>query len=130
MKCNSCGTEISNDNSFCPNCGKKIESVDGKNEITNDSQKSKSKVALVLSLIPVIIFLFCLIYSGGSTSEGGVGAIWWIAMFYFMTVGVPLYVASLILGIESYKAERNRLSLISIILNILLVVGIIIVFSL
>ena len=41
-----------------------------------------SKVSLVLSVVPIsillIVFLFCLVVSGGNVSENDMGAVWWL----------------------------------------------------
>lgn len=96
------------------------------------------KISFILSMIPIAAlveaFLFCFISSGGSLSEAGGGAVWWLFII-FLWLLVPtatvLGVISLIFGIISLKAQKSKLSYISIciaVLDILGVVGFLIYF--
>ena len=62
-------------------------------------------IALILSLIPVVVFLFCLITSGGSSDEGGEGAVWWLLLIYYWSLGIPLLITSIVLAIIGLKKD-------------------------
>lgn len=41
-----------------------------------DGYSKYAIASLVITLIPVVLFLYCYMTSGGSTNEGGAGAVW------------------------------------------------------
>ena len=63
------------------------------------------KIALILSFIPIILFIFCFIYSGGSSDESGEAAIWWLLILYYWSFGVPLLITSIVLAIIGLKKD-------------------------
>lgn len=98
----------------------------------NKSGKSGYSIAsLVLSAAPIIIlllgFLFCLIVSGGSTSENDMGAVWWLFLFLILII-VPVAIAtnilSIIFGIIGLKRKKTIFSWAGIAIVILEIVAI------
>lgn len=69
--------------------------------------RPSTKAAGVLLLASGMLYLYCLIYSGGSGDENGPGAVWWLFIFF----GVPLLVGGIGLFIMSVIAELNRIKL-------------------
>ena len=73
MKCPNCGTNISNDTKFCPNCGKALESVkvSSKSNINSknifDMFLAKPKIVFLVFIVIILIIAFMLV--GGNNSD-------------------------------------------------------------
>ena len=128
--CSNCGSELSNNETHCVNCGLCIKKDMNYNKgyfDTGDTydikklEKSEknAKISLILALIPIALICYCLVVSHGETSEAGDGAIWWLLILYYLSIGFPIAITSLILGITSYKTQKNKLALWSIVIDIL-----------
>ena len=76
-----------------------------KSKKKSSSFSGYGKIALILSFIPIILFIFCFIYSGGSSDESGEGAIWWFLILYYWSFGVPLLITSIVLAIIGLKKD-------------------------
>lgn len=76
-----------------------------KSKKKSSSFSGYGKIALILSFIPIILFIFCFIYSGGSSDESGEGAIWWLLILYYWSFGVPLLITSIVLAIIGLKKD-------------------------
>jgi len=120
--CSKCGTKLNGDEINCNNCNfeikKDINDLSNSNE--NDMKtQNKSKVtgiiSLILALIPYLLFIFCLIASGGSLSEADDGAVWWLFVMY-APFSIPIAITSYICAVVSSKNKKNKLATISIIL--------------
>ncbi len=81
------------------------EPEEPKSKKKSSSFSGYGKIALILSFIPIILFIFCFIYSGGSSDESGEGAIWWLLISYYWSFGVPLLIASIVLAIIGLKKD-------------------------
>ena len=139
--CSNCGNKLNANTTHCGYCGKCLENIsvnsntnNNTNDLNNSSNnimsnyyndklyirmsesKKYARISLILALIPVILIVFCYIKSLGSFDESGAGAIWWIVILYFMTVGIPVAIASIILGIVSFLYNKNALAIISILI--------------
>lgn len=92
-------------------------------------KKQDSKVWSILSIIatiiPIMLWSYCLIVSGGSTSENGSGAIWWLMVMYYWTLGFPLAVISIVFGIIGLRTSLRRLSIISLLLKATMIIAIV-----
>ena len=82
-----------------------------------------SKASLFLSISPLVIvlliFLFCLILSGGHGSDNDAGAIWWVFVAS-LTILIPLTIITSVLavvfGIIGLKGQKTMFSWSGIIL--------------
>ena len=74
--------------------------------------------AIILSLIPVIVYVSCFFGSSGSTSEDGTGAVWWLLVIYYWTVGIPIFIASVILGLIGLKNPNKQPAQISFFIHL------------
>lgn len=65
MNCNNCGTEIKDNQKFCPKCGRKIDvSIDGNLSVTNiepNSNKKKIIIAVIVVILVILITIFAVI---------------------------------------------------------------------
>ena len=116
--CKKCGKELNSNEVCCPNCKEQVmnnteyyRALNKEKALKNSSRNSK--IAFVLSLLALALSIYCFIASGGDSSEGGAGAVWWSMLFF----GYPMLLASVILGLESFTANRNKLALCSLILD-------------
>jgi hypothetical protein len=97
-----------------------------------DKKKEENKrhifayVALCTSLIPIIVFLYCLIESGGSGDESGAGAVWWLMFIYCISLGVPVFVISVVFAALGINSKKKKLAIISLAITLMPVVLIIV----
>ena len=76
-------------------------------------------LSMVCSMIPVIIWTYCFITSGGDTQENGRGAVWGLIFFYYFTVGFPLSGLSIVFGVAGLNTRLGRLARISLSIKML-----------
>lgn len=95
---------------------------------TNQNKKQDRKVWSILSIIatsmPIFLWLFCLIVSGGNTSENGSGGVWWLMIMYYWSIGIPLAILSIVFGIIGLTTSLRRLAAISLMLKIATIIAI------
>lgn len=134
--CSNCGNKINPNATHCGFYGKYLGNdninINNKNDLNGRSNnvidnyyndksyirmsesKKYARISLILALIPVMLIAFCYIKSLGSFDESEAGAIWWLVILYFMTAGIPIAIASIILGIVSFLYKKNTLAIISV----------------
>ncbi|MDO5475377.1 MAG: hypothetical protein Q4F61_03280, partial [Candidatus Saccharibacteria bacterium] len=66
-------------------------------------RKVWSILSIIATIIPIMLWAYCFMVSGGSTSENGPGAVWWLMIVYYWSLGVPLAVISIAFGIVGLK---------------------------
>lgn len=88
-------------------------------------RKIWSVLSIVATIIPIMLWIYCLIVSGGSTSENGPGAVWWLIIMYYGSLGIPLAVISIAFGIIGLKTSLRWLSIISLSLKAVMIIAII-----
>ena len=76
-------------------------------------------LSMACSMIPVIIWTYCFIASGGDTQENGRGAVWGLIFFYYFTVGFPLAGLSIVFGTAGLNTRLDRLARISLSIKML-----------
>lgn len=112
--CGKCGSALVNNS--CPNCtntnnmnNTNVNTISAEEQmkIYKKSEK-RGKICLILSLIPIFLILYCFIESGGDTSEAEDGAVWWLVIVYYMSVGIPLAITSIICGLKSNEVQVNK----------------------
>lgn len=86
-------------------------------------------ISLVATIIPILLFTYCFITSGGSTSENGPGAIWWLMIMYYWSIGVPLLAVAIAFGILGLKTNLRWVAILSLSLKALTLIFIILLFS-
>ncbi|GEM_PF-3023236 len=79
-----------------------------------DDYSKYAIASLIIALIPIVLSLYCYIVSGGSQNESGAGAVWWMVIFYYWSLGIPLAIASIVLGIMGLKSNLRWVSIISL----------------
>jgi hypothetical protein len=84
-----------------------------------DGYSKYAIASLLIALIPVVLFLYCYVASDGSTNEGGAGAVWWMVIIYYWTLGIPLAIASIVLAIMGLKSKFRWASIVSLSLKVL-----------
>ena len=83
---------------------------------TNLRGQGCSIASFICAIIPIALLFYCLIVSGGSGSENGVGAVWWYVVIYCWTIGLPLFIVWLVCGILGVKSTRPKLAITSLIM--------------
>lgn len=86
--------------------------------------------SIVTTIFPTLIWLFCLISSGGSFNENGAGAVWWLLALYYMTIGFPLEILSIISGIVGLRSKLHRLAAASLLIKAVMILAIVLFFVL
>lgn len=84
-----------------------------------------SMVSLILAIVPIIIilsgFLFCLILSGGQTSDNDMGAVWWL-FIALLGVMIPTTlvanIIAIVFGIKGIRKQKTLLAWAGIIIVI------------
>ena len=84
-----------------------------------------SILSIITAIIPVLLWAYCFIVSGGSTSENGPGAVWWLMIMYYWSFGLPLAIISIAFGIVGLKTSLRWLSEISLSLKVVMIVAIV-----
>ena len=110
--------------------------MDNNNENNNEQtltpeeikMKKKANFSLIVAIIPILIFFYCLIVSGGSTSEGDAGLVWIFFFGYYIPIGGFLSFVSLANSIELLNTKWANQSLLTIFLLfvpvLLIIIGI------
>ncbi len=127
MKCNNCGTNIENNKNFCPNCGIKIEQTiqqnqensvqngvvsENNNLQTQNASKEKKNTLSWISLGFLVMQLFCFICQfSGLLYKYVYSKLLFIFEF-------PYIIVSLILAIISRAKNKDKMSLVLIIVDI------------
>ncbi|MBR3052049.1 hypothetical protein IKG60_00305 [Candidatus Saccharibacteria bacterium] len=88
-------------------------------------RKVWSILSIIATIIPIMLWSYCFMVSGGSTSENGPGAVWWLMIVYYWSLGVPLAVISIAFGIVGLKTSLRWLSVISLVLKAITAIAII-----
>ena len=91
-------------------------------DINDVESKKKSKytyLSIISACIPIMLIVYCLIYSGGSLSEASDGAVWWLLIIYYWSVGIPQFILSLVWGISGLVKEKNKLAILGIIIDLI-----------
>ncbi len=145
MHCEYCGKDLPETLDYCPNCkinemkvqnnklassittDKIPDNVDvEESKITNEESPVSNKkrnissvASFILALIPYLLIIYCIIVSGGSFDESGSGAVWWLMIIYYWSLGFPILLVSLFLGGRGWKSDKKIFSYISLVLNLL-----------
>ncbi len=80
-------------------------------------EKIAGYLGILLALIPVALFFFCKSQAKDGT-EDGTGAVWWILVIYFFTIGFPVVGSSIGLGIMGLKNKNKIPSYVTFIIHI------------
>lgn len=97
----------------------------------NNRRSVYSIVSFILSVVPMavllIVFILCLIVSGGKSGDNDAGAVWWVfivMIWIFVPVAPIISIPSVIFGVMGLKGKKKayaRLGIIFASLNILIV---------
>lgn len=103
-----------------------------KNDVVNnednkmDACKKKSTIGLIFGLIPIVLFIFCLIVSGGDSSENGNGSVFWLLIIYGWTLAIPFAIISIVNSVNAIKINKNSLSITSLVISLIPALAIVI----
>lgn len=86
-------------------------------------------ISIIAALMPVLLYVFCLISSRGSTSENGPGAVWWLMVFYAWSLAWPIFAIAIVTGILGLKSKVKWLSVVSLAVQVLVAAYVIMLFS-
>lgn len=88
-----------------------------------DKKEKRNRVFTYISiftgLVPVLLILYCYNISGGSFSEAGSGAIWWLMIMYYGTFGIPLFILSIVFALYGLKSSKKILAIFSLFITCL-----------
>lgn len=68
------------------------------------------KIASILLALSGLVYIFCLIVSGGSGNENGPGAVWWLFLFF----GIPPALAGLLVLFAGIFTELTKSKTVNI----------------
>jgi len=105
------------------------ETVTKIEQTKKQDRKVWSILSIIFAIIPITLWVYCFIASGGSASENGPGAIWWLIAIYYLSLGIPLAVISMAFGIIGLKTSLRWLSIISLLLKAMMIIAIILLLS-
>lgn len=88
-----------------------------------------STLSIVATIIPIILWVYCFIVSGGSANENGPGAVWWLMIMYYWSLGIPLAAISIAFGIVGLKTSLRWLSIISLLLKATTIIALVLLLS-
>lgn len=101
------------------------ETVTKIEQMGKQDRKVWSILSIVSTIIPIILWVYCFIASGGSASENGPGAVWWLMVIYYWSLGIPLATISIAFGIVGLKTSLRWLSIISLLLKVIMIIAIV-----
>lgn len=106
------------------------EIVEWDKKVNNKKNGNKAIISVFAAAAPITLFIYCLITSGGSFSEGEPnGGIWWLVILYYWSVGIPLCVLSIMFAIQGLKSNLRWLAIFSLCLKVALIVLIVLIFA-
>lgn len=91
--------------------------------------KAYSIIAFIAAIIPLLLWAYCLIVSGGSFNENGPGAVWWLLVMYYGSIGIPLAIASICFAAAGLKTKYKTLATISMVTKIITIIIIACIFA-
>lgn len=80
--------------------------------------RSNSNKALLIGMIPILIFIYCLLQSKGSFSSNDEGIVWLFYIGYTFSIGLIAMLYSVNLSLKSYNALHNHSSLLAMIISL------------
>ncbi len=80
---------------------------------------ASSIIGLILGLIPIALFAYCVIISIPAKSNEGTA--FWVVIIYFWTIGIPIAISSLIASINGFTQKRNALSITALVVSLITV---------
>ena len=85
-----------------------------KSDDSEGLKKSKRNgiISFVLGIIPLLLYLFCVINSVSGTLS-------LLMLAYYATIGIPVAIISIVTGIISLKYKINILAIIGIIVSLI-----------
>ena len=74
-------------------------------------------IAMLLACIPIIIIEACIFLSGGNLNTNNNGLFGLFLITYYVTAGIPFFVASIVYAIKGYKTIYKKNAIIALIIN-------------
>lgn len=106
-------------------CRPYLKSVTGAEREKKQGFNAWSVLSIIATIIPIMLWTYCFMISGGRTSEDGPGAIWWFIIAYYCSLGIPLVCISIAFGILGLKTHSRWLSIISLLLKIATIIAVV-----
>lgn len=104
---------------------KQPDSLSKPNQEEKQDHKEWPVLSIIATIIPIALWTYCFIASGGSTSENGPGVVWWLIGIYYWSLGLPLAGISIAFGVKGLKTSLRWLSIISLLLKAALILAIV-----
>ena len=57
--------------------------------------------------------------SGGSGDESGAGAVWWLMFIYYISLGIPIFIVSIVFAALGINSKRKVLAIISLVITVM-----------
>ncbi len=100
------------------------------NQNKQKDHKVWSIVSIISALIPLFLWTYCIIISGGNTNEGqSSGGVWWLMIWYYFTIGFPLMIVSVAFGIIGLGTSLKGLATLSLIIKTLTIIFVMLLVS-
>lgn len=91
----------------------------------NDESKKHALTSIILAVVPYLLFAYvyiCSLFSVGHRIGGA-----FLFVLYYMTIGIPVYIASLYYVYKSLKLKMNAIAIVSLVLNLILLIVLVLV---
>ena len=75
-------------------------------------------LSIILGLIPILLYVYCIKTANGE-DENGAGAIIWLLVIYIWSIGIPIFISSIVLGILSLKEKINIYAILGLIITLI-----------
>lgn len=79
-------------------------------------------VSIVATMIPILLWSYCLLASGGSRTENGSGSVMALIFVYYATLGIPLAVVSIVYGKKGLDTSLRWLANLSLWLKSIMII--------
>ena len=72
--------------------------------------------SFILTMIPILLISYVIAASEGG-SDNGKGAIFWLVIFYYWSVGVPIFILSIVFAIIGLRSKQRALAIASLVIK-------------
>ena len=85
--------------------------------------------SFILTMIPILLIAYAAAASEGE-GENGKGAIFWLVIIYYWSLGIPIFILSIVFAIIGLKSKQRALAIASLVIKFTAPISIIIFYLL
>lgn len=75
-------------------------------------------VSFVLTLIPILLFIYVSVIGHGAENENSAGgAAGWLIIMYYWSIGLPIFICSIVFAIKGLKSQLKPLAIASLVVK-------------